>query len=214
MKYLLTIILLLVASPLNVFAQDKYDGRNYAPYVNFIEYDYLGEGNEYAARTVVLQYGVDEEGYYQFSVNNGGSQTVYVYQITDQGVIEHAYFPETYDMKDLRQHQDARDSQMAMVLPREIYELLEFQSGYRNQDTYRVNAVLAEFTVENVKYYDVLLLEKLDSSGNGSNLFYFAPGIGLIYQSFEQDTLRVTSSLNYFRGMSLRFLDQSQNVEE
>lgn len=217
MKKLLRVViaLLLLNQGLLVQAQSNQqvvDGRDYAPYIHFLEYDFAGQGNEYASQVVRLQFGVNSSGYYQFSVNNSGTQIVYVYQITDEGVIEQAYFPETYYTHDFRNHADVHNNKTSLILPRQIYEGLEFKGGYSDQDTYRVNEILSSIKIHDATYYDVVVLELVTPADQGTSLFYYAPGVGLIYRSFEHEDFAVTTSLRGFKGISMRYRDLIESI--
>lgn len=206
-RYVLLLCLLLVtllAGGRDVDAQTEVKGLSYAPNVFYQVYDYLGDGNEYASQVVNLQYPPNDQGVYQFSVSNGGTSIVFVYQLSKEGVYELAYYPENYDAKDLRNHADATDSQKSLVFPATLSVGTEFKRGYRQEETYRVVDLLPTFELEGATYYNVLVVEPVNHPEGGEQRFYYAPNIGHIMDEFifteNDDYYPVTTSLDTLKG--------------
>ena len=189
------------------------NGLDYAPYTYFIHYDYLGEGNEFAEQQVTLEYGVDSEGYYQFVINNPGIRMAYVYRITDDGVYEEAYFPDAKPGVDYREEADARDDQRSLILPTEIQIGTKYQRGYRKEQTIELTDILEQFEVGGVRYLNVIELTVHDPDPSIDQKYYYAPKVGLLLDQFktktsETDEYVVTTTLNYFSGISQRLLEK------
>lgn len=207
MRVILLSLLLVLAAGLmltKVSAQETVDGLLYAPNVFYQEYHFDGEGNEFAAQEVVLQYSPDDNGVYQFSVSNGGTTIVFVYQLTEAGVIELAYYPETYESTDLRYHDDATDDLTSLVLPANLTVGQTFYRGYHGDEAYHVIGILPTFELLGVTYYDVIVLEPVTHPEGGEQRFYYAPQIGHIMDEWlfseEGEAYPITTSLNYVRG--------------
>lgn len=187
-----------------VNAQESVNGLDYAPNVFYQEYKYDGEGNEFASQNIELQYSPDKNGVYQFSVENGGTTIVYVYMLTDVGVVELAYFPETYGSEDLRYHSDVLDDLVSLVLPAELTVGEVFNRGYHEKEAYHVVEILPTFELLGVTYYDVVVIEPVTHPRGGEQRFYYAPQIGHIMDEwlFSEDgeSYPITTSLNYLRG--------------
>lgn len=206
-QFLLFLIVLLASiltGAQHVNAQTSVDGLSYAPNVYYQMYDYAGEGNEFASQDVHLQYPPDENGIYQFSVSNGGTTIVFVYQMSSEGVYELAYFPETYDVSDLRGHADATDSQKSLVFPATLAVGQEFNRGYRSEQAYRVIDILPTFELLEATYYNVVVVEPVVHPEGGEQRFYYAPHIGHIMDEFifteDDENYPVTTSLDTLKG--------------
>lgn len=203
--WLLLILLAAILTGIrDVNAQTEVSGLSYAPNVYYQVYDYVGEGNEFASQEVKLQYLPNENGVYQFSVSNGGTTIVFVYQMSIDGVYELAYFPETYDQTDLRNHADAIDEQKSLILPATLSIGQEFNRGYRANEAYRVVDILSTFELLGATYYNVLVIEPVTQPEGGEQRFYYAPNIGHIMDEFifteEAEYYPVTTSLDALKG--------------
>lgn len=201
------LLLLLVAMLIGarqVNAQTEVDGLSYAPNVYYQVYDYAGEGNEFASQEVVLQYPPNDNGVYQFSVGNGGTTIVFVYQLSNEGVYELAYFPENYDTTDLRDHADATDIQKSLVFPATLSIGQEFNRGYHANEAHKVVDILPTFELLGATYYNVVVIEPVDHPEGGEQRFYYAPHIGHIMDEFifteEGEYYPVTTSLDTLKG--------------
>ena len=200
------VLLSIVGSNVNLAkAQTSMDGLLYAPNVYYQEYVYEGDGMEFAAQDVTLQYAPDENGVYQFSVANAGTTIVFVYQLTDTGVIELAYFPETYDSLDLRYHEDSTDDRTALVLPADLVVGEVFYRGYQGDEAYQVVEVLPTFELLGITYENVVVVEPVTHPEGGVQRFYYAPRIGHIMDEWiftgeDEAAHPITTSLNYLRG--------------
>lgn len=196
----------------SVKAQTSVNGLLYAPNVYYQEYIYDGDGMEFAAQDVKLQYAPDENGVYQFSVANAGTTIVFVYQVTDAGVIELAYFPETYESVDLRYHEDATDDLTALVLPAELTVGEVFYRGFQGDEGYHVVEILPKFDLLGIRYEEVVVVEPVTQSEDGEQRFYYAPRIGHIMDEWiftgevDEEAHPITTNLNYLRGpMNISF---------
>lgn len=197
------LIIGLLSTPHFIHAQESVDGLDYAPNVFYQTYQYEGEGNEFAGFETTLQYFPDENGIYQFSVSSSGTTIIYIYQITSDGIYELAYFPETYDKQDLRQHADAKDELKSLVLPAKLTVGQKFNRGYQNLQSYQVVDILDTFDLLDITYYNVVVIEPVNHPEGATQRFYYAPHIGHIMDEFiftDEESYPITSSLYTLRG--------------
>ncbi|HJF16250.1 MAG TPA: hypothetical protein K8V19_01275 [Globicatella sulfidifaciens] len=179
-------------------SEEKVQTINYAPFLYYENYDYIGSGNEFAGFKVVLQYPLNEEGIYQFRRDGAGTSIAFVYQLTPEGIIELSYFPETYDNTDFRDHPDTFDDSTSLIMPLELGVGDTFFSGYQEEQEYEVINILDDFTVNQVTYHDVLVLSLKQDTNDTTQYFYYAPQYGLIYDEFafkDEFSMYITNEL-------------------
>lgn len=184
-------------------SEEKVQTINYAPFLYYENYDYIGSGNEFAGFKVVLQYPLNEEGIYQFRRDGAGTSIAFVYQLTPEGIIELSYFPETYDNTDFRDHPNTLDGFTSLIMPLELGVGDTFFSGYQEEQEYEVIDILDNFTVNQVTYHDVLVLSLKQDTSDATQYFYYAPQYGLIYDEFafnDDFSMYITSQLKSTRN--------------
>lgn len=185
--------------------EEIVDTRLYAPYAFYQHYDYPGEGHEFVPFTAELQYAADENGIYQVAVDNTGTRTVYVYQLTESGVYELAYFPENYSNEDMRGHADVLDDVKSLVFPASLHVGDDIIRGYsQNTETFTVASIEANYSIGDVWYPNVLVLESANTEGYTYRLYY-APGVGLIkdeYIDHEMPDAPMVAELETIKGPS------------
>lgn len=180
-------------------AIESVDTSDYAPGLFYPYYDYKGEGMEFAPFTLTLDYEPDEDGIYQVSRANAGNTVSYVYQLTQDGVIELAYFPNSYEAEDFRYHEDSLDEQVATFFPVELAVGDTFKRGYRDEQEFTVTDILTEHEVECETYHDVLVIETVMPEGEVQRYFY-APEIGEIASEyiFDDEGNSITTALSEY----------------
>lgn len=180
-------------------AIESVDTSDYAPGLFYPYYDYKGEGMEFAPFTLTLDYEPDEDGIYQVSRANAGNTVSYVYQLTQDGVIELAYFPNSYEAEDFRYHEDSLDEQVATFFPVELAVGDTFKRGYRDEQEFTVTDILTEHEVECETYHDVLVIETVMPEGEVQRYFY-APEIGEIASEyiFDDEGNAITTALSEY----------------
>lgn len=180
-------------------AIESVDTSDYAPGLFYPYYDYKGEGMEFAPFTLTLDYEPDEDGIYQVSRANAGNTVSYVYQLTQDGVIELAYFPNSYEAEDFRYHEDSLDEQVATFFPVELAVGDTFKRGYRDEQEFTVTDILTEHEVECETYHDVLVIESVMPEGEVQRYFY-APEIGEIASEyiFDDEGNSITTALSEY----------------
>lgn len=204
----LGILLLALLRAYPVQAQ-VWDSHDYAPFTNFMDYRYVGEGSEFAGRVVNLEYGVNSQGYYQFRSDNTGAQLVHIYRLADEGIYEEAHFVEPA-RGDLRKDPDARDELRSLILPRRLEVGLTFKSGYQDEITLQVSKIIKQFDFMGTKYHDVIVIEDITHLPDSKLSYYYAPGYGLIYEHYQADggDFQVHTRLEAVQGMSEGFRDK------
>lgn len=180
-------------------AIESVDTSDYAPGLFYPYYDYKGEGMEFAPFTLTLDYEPDEDGIYQVSRANAGNTVSYVYQLTQDGVIELAYFPNSYEAEDFRYHEDSLDEQVATFFPVELAVGDTFKRGYRDEQEFTVTDILTEHEVECETYHDVLVIETVMPEGEVQR-YYYAPEIGEIASEyiFDDEGNAITTALSEY----------------
>ncbi|UUX34688.1 hypothetical protein [Fundicoccus culcitae] len=196
-------LLSLGIQPLKVNAQTSVNAVDYTPGLFYQFYDYSGEGNEYAPFTMTLDYIPDEQGIYQVSRATAGTTVSYVYQLTEEGIYELAYFPESYDQEDFRYHTDATDESKSLYFPLTLEVGATFSRGYQDMQDYVVTDILPVYNIEDIEYYNVVVIETTFDSGEIQR-YYYAPKIGEIYSEYlmSDEMGGVTTWLNILRGPS------------
>ena len=180
-------------------ATESVDTSNYAPGLFYPYYDHIGVGMEFAPFTLTLDYEPDEDGIYQVSHATAGNTVSYVYQLTEDGVIELAYYPNSYEGEDFRYHEDSLDEQVATFFPAELAVGDTFTRGYRDEQEYTVTDILAEHEVEGETYHDVLVTESVMPEGEVQR-YYYAPEIGEIASEyiFDDEGNAITTALSEY----------------
>lgn len=168
-------------------AEITLEAHTYAPYAFYQSYDFYGEGNEFAGMEVKTNFGPDQNGRYQFTLDNGGVSIVFVYALTNEGVEELAFFPDASGNQDLRYQADSEDNRTSLIIPNELTVGTQFNRGYSDQDALVIKEILPRYNLQGVIYYNVLVIEPQLQEGNQRIRFYYAPAVGLIKDEFIPD---------------------------
>lgn len=199
---LVSIIMLMIVNSASVQATQTIQVSDYAPGLFYQFYDYKGEGNEYAPFTMTLDYLPDEAGVYQVSRATTGTTVSYVYQLTDEGIYELAYYPESYDQVDLRYEEDSTDDFKSLFFPATLNVGDHFKRGYRSDQTYQFIDFIEVYEIDSIDYYNVVVIETI-LDDNNIQRYYYAPQIGEIYSEFIMDNEsngQITSALEQLKG--------------
>lgn len=177
---------------------DTVDSLTHAPYLNDAYY-YRGGGSDLEGgdnyRKVTLQFPPDEKGLYQFVVEElifgEFAEVTYVYQITDQGVYEQAYFETANEEKaDYRYHEDSMNELSSLILPAEVYPGLTFNSGYRDQTQYKIIALYDSYDFEGKTYKNVIEMGYKSEEDPNTNIHEFlAADIGFIGSAYYIESM-------------------------
>ncbi|WP_313342216.1 GerMN domain-containing protein [Sedimentibacter sp.] len=149
--------------------QDEYSIEDYFPVVENTKYSYQGEGNEFAAYTVFIDY--INNNRFQTRTNNGGTETIKVYEFKDNQLVELYSRGETYFREDFT-NREFQEGNAALKVPYtgELKQIVTPQGNF--------NAI--EVIVEN---------------GQGTSTNYYAKDVGLIKSIYKDDDYEVSSTL-------------------
>lgn len=192
-------------------AATTVDGANYAPYYFHDVYNHVADFMEFDDYEVTRNYPADEAKIYQFNFDNNATNTVYVYQIQEDGIYELAYFPHENPTVDYRNHSDSTDSYQSLILPRSLTTGEVFYQGYNQDEPVLVVDILDSFTHLDTAYQNVVVLEK--KIDNYTYITYLAPHTGIILENKVSDDgqFNITTQLVDYTSNSA--LPQSTDTE-
>lgn len=155
------------------------NGLDFIPYARFVNYKYQGDGENFDAQDIIMEYPPDQNGIFQVSAYNSRGTVAYVYQIRSEGLYELAAFQNYNYVEDLRYSSEASSGQNALVLPSQLRIGSSFKAGYQGEKEMWVQALLESLTIGGAVYYHVVCI--CESQADGSRLnYYYAPSYGLI----------------------------------
>ncbi|WP_312700763.1 GerMN domain-containing protein [Sedimentibacter sp.] len=149
--------------------QDEYSAEDYFPVVENTKYSYQGEGNEFASYTVYIDYISNNR--FQTRTNNGGTETIKVYEFKDNQLTELYSRGETYFREDFTNREFQEGS--VVLKPPYTGELKQIVTQHGNFDA----------------------IEVTTESGNGTITNYYAKDVGLVKSIFKSGTSEVSSTL-------------------
>ena len=149
--------------------QDEYSAEDYFPVVENTKYSYQGEGNEFASYTMYIDY-IDNNRF-QTRTNNGGTETIKVYEFKDNQLTELYSRGETYFREDFTKREFQEGS--VVLKPPYTGELKQIVTPQGNFDA----------------------IEVTTESGNGTITNYYAKDVGLVKSIFKSGTSEVSSTL-------------------
>lgn len=150
--------------------QDEYSVKDYFPVTENTKYSYLGEGNEFASYTMYIDY--INGNRFQTRTNNGGTETIRVYEFMDDRLVELYSRSETYFREDFTKR-EFKDGDVILKLPY-TGELKQIVTQHGNFDA-------IEVTTEN---------------NNSTSINYYAKDVGLVKSVFKNGNSEVSSTLS------------------
>ena len=183
-SFMTFLFLLSINTPL-VQAATTVSGYDYAPYFFYDFYSYLSDGMEFDDYIVTRNYPANDEHIYQYNFDNSGTNTIYVYQLQDEGIYELAYFPHDDATLDFRYHSDSNNVYRSLVLPNSLTVGQIFYQGYYQDQAVLVVDILDSFTLLDTEYQNVVVLEKKIEDFTYTT--YLAPNIGIIWKNKLSD---------------------------
>lgn len=158
----------------------------FVPYAQFLNYQYQGDGAEFASQDIIMEYTPDANGIFQVAAFTESKAVAYVYQIRSSGLYELAFYDNYYNVQDLRYSELANDGNESLILSSDLSVGSSFYSGYQNEKIRTVIDVIDYYVSGNTPYENVVIISE-SNNVNGHNVqlnYYFAPYYGIV--SVEQ----------------------------
>lgn len=158
----------------------------FVPYAQFLNYQYQGDGAEFASQDIIMEYTPDANGVFQVAAFTETKAVAYVYQIRSSGLYELAFYDNYYNVQDLRYSELANDGNESLILSSDLSVGTSFYSGYQNEKVRTVVDVIDYYVSGNTPYENVVIIsESKNVNGQSVKLnYYFAPFYGIV--SVEQ----------------------------
>ena len=159
---------------------------DFVPYAQFLNYQYQGDGTEFASQDIIMEYTPDANGVFQVAAFTETKAVAYVYQIRSSGLYELAFYDNYYNVQDLRYSELANDGNESLVLSSDLRIGSSFYSGYQNEKIRTVVDIIDYYVSGNTPYENVVIISE-NKTVNGQNVqlnYYFAPHYGIV--SVEQ----------------------------
>lgn len=159
---------------------------DFVPYAQFLNYQYQGDGTEFASQDIIMEYTPDANGVFQVAAFTETKAVAYVYQIRSSGLYELAFYDNYYNVQDLRYSELANDGNESLVLSSDLRIGSSFYSGYQNEKIRTVVDIIDYYVSGNTPYENVVIISE-NKTVNGQNVqlnYYFAPYYGIV--SVEQ----------------------------
>lgn len=150
--------------------QDEYSIEEFFPVIENTKYSYKGEGNEFAAYTVFIDY--INNSRFQTRTNNGGTETIKVYEFKEDQLVELYSRGETYFREDFT-NREFQDGNVVLKLPYtgELKQIVTSQGNF--------NAI-----------------EVITESDQGTSTNYYAKDVGLVKSIYKSNDYEVSSTLD------------------
>lgn len=158
----------------------------FVPYAQFLNYQYQGDGVEFASQDIIMEYTPDANGVFQVAAFTESKAVAYVYQIRSSGLFELAFYDNYDNVQDLRYSELANDGNESLILSSNLNVGSTFYSGYQNEKVRTVVDVIDYYVSGNTPYENVIIVSESQNIGGQSiqKNFYFAPHYGIV--SVEQ----------------------------
>lgn len=150
--------------------QDEYSIEEFFPVIENTKYSYKGEGNEFAAYTVFIDY--INNSRFQTRTNNGGTETIKVYEFKEDQLVELYSIGETYFREDFT-NREFQEGNVVLKLPYtgELKQIVTSQGNF--------NAI-----------------EVITESDQGTSTNYYAKDVGLVKSIYKSNDYEVSSTLD------------------
>lgn len=151
------------------------------------EWEYEGEGNEYAAYTQKVTYSKDNK--HQIMVDNGGTRAANIYVIIDDSIV-HTYMEgEVYDDKNVLDMEENMN-QIKIKLPIEVGNKWDSEGN-----SYEITDISTSVTVPAGTFKDCIVIKEVYKDTTAHSNFYYKKGVGLVKSEYKTDDDFVVSSL-------------------
>jgi hypothetical protein len=160
----------------------------YFPLTKGNQWQYQGEGNEYASFTREVLFTKDKHA--QVIEDNGGTVSMAIFETTDSAVIRIFFKGESYEKENLLDRKP-NDSLTIIKAPLKVGT-----SWIDQKSTREIVALDAKVTTPAGEFTDCLKIKAAE--GNSTLYEYYKKGIGLIKREFHVDDMIVSSQLEKY----------------
>lgn len=162
------------------------------PFSQFMNYQYIGQGQAFINKNIILEYRPDDQGIFQVAEFTDQKAVAYIYQIRADGLYELACIDPYDQVQDLRYSPQASGASASLILPARLAVGSHFRSGYQNEKSLSFIKQVDQVAIGSTVYSNVVVLEETQD-GMRPLRYYYADKVGLILvQELESDGQEVT----------------------
>ena len=156
------------------------------------EWEYEGEGNEYAAYTQKVTYSEDNK--YQVMIDNGGTRAANIYEIKDDSIVNTYMEGEVYDEKNVLENNANIDT---------IIIKLPIEAGNKwvsEENSYEIIDINASVTVPAGTFQDCITVKEIYKDKTAYRNYYYKKNVGLVKSEYKtNDGFTVSSLLKSYK---------------
>lgn len=171
--------------------EDTLSIQDYYPVEADLQYQYYGEGNEFAAYTGYVEFIDKDAGRVQIRIQNGGTDTVRVLELKDGALSEVYSVSECYYRQNLLA-MTQEEPEILLMEPLQVGTVWTLPDGRRREITSTDTEVVTP-------YGTFQTIEVTTEGENAVTKDYYAAGVGLVeslFESREAADMKVTSTLS------------------
>lgn len=156
--------------------------EQFIPYVQFLNYQYQGDGTNFITQDIIMEYTPDTNGVFQVAAFTENKAIAYVYQIRGDGLYELAFFDHYDVVQDLRYSELALDGNDSLVLSSNLSVGSTFYSGYQNESRRTVINIIDYYSAGTMSYENVIVIaeDAVVNSDGSYQQYYIAPHYGIV----------------------------------
>lgn len=154
----------------------------FIPYVQFLNYQYQGDGSTFVTQDIIMEYTPDANGVFQVAAFTENKAVAYIYQIRADGLYELAFF-DNYDIvQDLRYSELALDGNDSLIVSSNLSVGSTFYSGYQNEARRTITDIIDYYVVGNTSYEGVVVIveDSMTETDGSFKQYYLAPHYGIV----------------------------------
>jgi hypothetical protein len=174
-----------ITSPVPAKQSETLKIADYFPMKENCKYIYEGKGNEYASYSVYIDY--ISNGKIQERINNGGTETVRVFQLKDNKLTRILSRPEAYYRENLLS-EEGNENEVVLMEP--LTKGTKWT--LKNADERTITNTSVNIATPSGNY---TAIEVTTSGSGGKTVDYYAKNIGLVKSVFSPGQSEVSSSL-------------------
>lgn len=156
--------------------------EQFIPYVQFLNYQYQGDGTSFITQDIIMEYTPDSNGVFQVAAFTENKAIAYIYQIRADGLYELAFFDHYDVVQDLRYSELALDGNDSLVLSSNLNVGSTFYSGYQNESRRTVVDIIDYYSAGTMSYENVIVIaeDAVTNSDGSYQQYYVAPNYGIV----------------------------------